>query len=66
MPVIRYADDIVMLTRSARAAQRLLKSVRRYLEGKLKLKMHVEKSKAVNVYSIQVFKFLDFALVLQL
>jgi len=33
-----------------RAAQRLLESTRRYLEGKLKLKMNVEKSKVSLLY----------------
>ena len=62
VPVIRYADDIVVLAKSARAAQRLLESTQKYLEGKLKLKMNVEKSKVVSVYSIRNFKFLGFAL----
>lgn len=61
-PVIRYADDIVVLAKSPRAAQRLLESTQRYLEGKLKLKMNAEKSKVVSVYSKQGFKFLGFAL----
>ena len=56
VPVIRYADDIVVLARSPRAAQRLLESTQRYLEGKLKLKMNVEKSKVVSVYSIRNFQ----------
>ena len=62
VPVIRYADDIVVLAKSPRAAQRLLESTQRYLEGKLKLKMNVEKSKVISVYSIRNFKFLGFAL----
>lgn len=62
VPVIRYADDIVVLAKSPRAAQRLLESTQRYLEGKLKLKMNTEKSKVVSVYSIRNFKFLGFAL----
>lgn len=62
VPVIRYADDIVVLAKSPRAAQRLLESTQRYLEGKLKLKMNVEKSKVVGVFSIRNFKFLGFAL----
>ena len=57
-----YADDIVVLAKSPRAAQQLLESTQRYLEGKLKLKMNVEKSKVVSVYSIRNFKFLGFAL----
>ena len=60
--VIRYADDIVVLARTPRAGQRLLESSRRYLEGKLKLKMNVEKSRVVSVYSKRNFKFLGFAL----
>ena len=62
VPVIRYADDIVVLARSSRAAGRLLESTQRYLEGKLKLKMNVEKSKVVSLYSNRNFKFLGFAL----
>ncbi len=62
VPVIRYADDIVILARSTRAAERLLESSRKYLEGKLKLKMNLEKSRVVSVYSVRNFKFLGFAL----
>ena len=62
VPVIRYADDIVVLAKSPRAAQRLLESTQRYLEEKLKLKMNVEKSKVVSVFSVRNFKFLGFAL----
>ena len=60
--VIRYADDIVVLARTPRAGQRLLESSRRYLEGKLKLRMNTEKSRVVSVYAIRNFKFLGFAL----
>jgi group II intron reverse transcriptase/maturase len=60
--VIRYADDIVLLARSQRAAERLLETSRTYIEKKLKLKVNEEKSKAVSVYSIRNFKFLGFAL----
>ena len=62
VPVIRYADDIVVLAKSPRAAERLMETTRRYLEGKLKLKMNKEKSKVVSVFSIRNFKFLGFAL----
>lgn len=62
VPVVRYADDIVVLARSKRAAERLLESTQRYLEKKLKLKVNVEKSKVASVYSIRNFKFLGFAL----
>ena len=49
-------------SKSARAAQRLLETTQRYLEGKLKLKMNVEKSKDVSVHNIRKIKFLGFAL----
>lgn len=62
VPVIRYADDIVLLCKSERAGQRLLESSRRILEGKLKLRMNVEKSKVVSVTAIRNFKFLGLAL----
>ena len=35
VPVIRYADDIVLLCKSQREAERLLENSIRYLEGKL-------------------------------
>lgn len=60
--VIRYADDIVVLAKSKRAANRLLESCRRYLEDKLKLKMNVQKSKVVSVLAKKHFKFLGFCL----
>ena len=62
VPVIRYADDIVVLARSERAAKRLLESSRKYLEEKLKLKMNGEKSKVASVAAVRNFKFLGFAL----
>ena len=42
---VRYADDIVVFAKSKRAAERLMESSRRYLEGKLKLKMNTERAK---------------------
>ena len=59
---VRYADDIVVLARSKRAANRLSGSCRRYLEGKLKLKMNTEKSKVTDIYDRENFKFLGFCL----
>jgi len=60
--VIRYADDIVVLARSKRAAERLLESSRRYLEGRLQLRLNVQKSKVVSVLARKHFKFLGFCL----
>ena len=59
---VRYADDIVVLAKSKRAAERLLESSQKYLEGKLKLKINREKSKVVSVFAVRNFKFLGFAL----
>ena len=56
--VIRYADDILLLAKSQRAADRLLETSTRYLEKKLKLKVNTEMSRAVSVYSIRNFGFL--------
>ena len=58
--VIRYADDILLLARSIRAAERLLGTSTQYLEKKLKLKVNTEKSRAVSVYSIRNFGFSAF------
>ena len=60
VPCIRYADDIVLLARSERASERLLKSSTKYLEETLKLKVNREKSRTVNVFAIRNFKYLGF------
>ena len=62
VPCIRYADDIVLLAKSERAAKRLLETSRKYLEGTLKLRVNQEKSRVVSVFAIKNFKFLGFAL----
>ncbi|MCD8205935.1 MAG: group II intron reverse transcriptase/maturase [Clostridia bacterium] len=46
---VRYADDIVLLAKSKRAAERLLENSVAYLEGKLKLKVNREKSRIVTL-----------------
>ena len=60
--MVRYADDIVLLAKSERAATRLLESSTKYLEGTLKLKVNQEKSRVVSVIAIRNFKFLGFTL----
>ena len=56
VPCIRYADDIVLLAKSERAAERLLESSTKYLEETLKLKVNREKSRTVSVFAIRNFK----------
>lgn len=58
--IVRYADDILILAKSQRAAERLLRNSMTYLEAKLKLKVNHEKSKAINVFDGARFKFLGF------
>ena len=61
--VIRYVDDIVVLSRSQRAAKHLLRSSQNYLEGMLKLKVNAQKSKMISIFAIiKQFKFLCFCL----
>ena len=60
VPCIRYADDIVLLARSERAAERLLETSTKYLEETWKLKVNREKSRTVSVFAIPNFKYLGF------
>ena len=60
VPCIRYADDIVLLAKSERAAERLLESSTKYLEKTLKLRVNRKKSRTVSVFAIRNFKFLGF------
>ena len=62
VPLVRYADDIVLLAKSERAAKRLLETSTNYLEGKLKLIVNKDKSRVVSVFAIRNFKFLGFVL----
>ena len=60
VPCIRYADDIVLLAKSERAAKRLLETSTKYLEETLKLKVNRKKSRTVSVCAIRNFKYLGF------
>ena len=62
MAFVRYADDIVLLAKSERAAKRLLETSTKYLEGTLNLQVNQKKSRVVSVYAIRNFKFLGFTL----
>lgn len=54
----RYADDFIILVRSKRAGVRVLRSITRFLESRLKLKVNTEKSDVVKIHDCQ---FLGFA-----
>ena len=59
VPCIRYADDIVLLAKSERAAKRLLETSTKYLEETLKLKVNQEKSRVVSAFAIRNFKLVE-------
>ena len=42
---VRYADDCIILVRSQKAAERVMRTVTRYIETKLLLKVNRQKSK---------------------
>lgn len=46
--ITRYADDFVICCKSQKGAERVLKSVTRFLEQELGLEVHPEKTKIVN------------------
>lgn len=54
----RYADDFVVMVKSIRSGERVMASVRRFLERKLKLKVNEEKS---SVSKATKLTFLGFA-----
>lgn len=55
---VRYADDMVILCRSKRSAERSMESITRFIEGKLFLKVNKGKSQAVPVSKV---KFLGYS-----
>jgi len=55
---VRYADDMVILCRSKRSAERIIESLTRFIEGKLFLKVNRDKSQTVPVSKV---KFLGYS-----
>lgn len=55
---VRYADDMVILCKSRRSAQRTLDNIVPYIEGKLFLKVNREKTTVANISRI---KFLGYS-----
>jgi RNA-directed DNA polymerase len=56
---VRYADDCNIYVKSQRAAERVMTSCTKYLEGKLKLKVNQAKSRVGSPIKL---KFLGFSL----
>lgn len=55
---VRYADDVIILCKSRRSADRVLKSIVPFIEGKLFLKVNRDKSKVAYINKI---KFLGYS-----
>lgn len=55
--IVRYADDMMVLCKSRRAAERTLEGIIKYAEGTMKLTVNKEKSGVFRVYDSRV-KFL--------
>ena len=53
----RYADDFMILVKSQRAGERVLRSITKYLQDRLKLEINTDKSQVVNA---KESKFLGF------
>ncbi len=53
----RYADDFIILVRSLRAGERVMKSIRNFLESKLKLHVNEQKSRVVHVENCSFLGF---------
>jgi len=56
----RYADDFIILVKSQRAGERVMASVRRFLERRLRLSVNEKKSRVV---SVQECTFLGFTFI---
>ncbi len=54
---IRYADDLAIFVKSKRAGERVMASISRYLERKLKVKVNQAKSKVSHVKESSVLGF---------
>lgn len=50
---VRYADDVLILCKSERAANRVMESITEFIEGKLFLKVNREKSQVVHLSQVK-------------
>lgn len=55
---VRYADDLVILCKSKRGAERVMRSITEFIEGKLFLKVNQDKSQVAPLFKI---KFLGYS-----
>jgi RNA-directed DNA polymerase len=53
----RYADDFVVMVKSRRAGERMMASITRFLENRLRLKVNQEKSKVASTNEITFLGF---------
>jgi RNA-directed DNA polymerase len=53
----RYADDFLIFVRSQRAAKRVLRSISRFIEGRLRLRINPSKSKATRLSACSFLGF---------
>lgn len=54
---VRYADDCVIFTKSKKSANRVMESITKFIEGKLKLKVNRTKSKVDRPWKIKYLGF---------
>jgi RNA-directed DNA polymerase len=57
LPFVRYADDFVIFTQSRRAAERVFRSVNRYLTRNLRLVVNETKSRIVEADEVEYLGF---------
>ncbi len=57
LPFVRYADDFVIFTKSARSAQRVFRSVSRYLTDHLRLIVNETKSRVADADGLEFLGF---------
>jgi RNA-directed DNA polymerase len=57
LPFVRYADDFVIFTKSRRAAERVFRSVNRYLTDHLRLVVNETKSRIVEADGVEYLGF---------
>ena len=54
---VRYADDCIIFTKSKKAAERVMESITKFIEKKLRLKVNREKSKVDRPWRIKYLGF---------